>query len=535
MLKRRTIRIPRGALAGLVLSCALLLFLSPSAISQERRQLDSASRKSLDASLAEYFSALESESIPAKIGECDFILDSAQQGVVRDYVASRIYAHYVQSGYMGDESVAVHVVENWLDTGKASFPDPQEEFMAKLFARTNSPTLIGKRAPSLILRDTSGEEVDVLGSKGSGYAGSSDRYRVLLFYRTDCTTCRAEARILADNLPSWEYPLDLIAVNLGDDAAQWMEFRRGYLSFDIPANISVRHLWDPYGESDMKERYGILQTPAMFLLDKDGTVMGRKLDPPSLFAILRQYCAPRTMTYGESGSAEYFEAIFSSLPDLSADDVMTVEERIMHNSIGGDRAAAGEDTLLFKQMTGDLLYFLSSRREAPLREAISPFADKYILSRPDIWDGSDDSLKVVSMALMQKDITGRSPVGSKVPPLKVRGKLIRATGSHEGIFNLSRPRWGLCPSRETYIMIYSRGCGNCEEQLSLIPEFLSSRGKGASVLLLDLDDILSRDEETGKALLSAFDLTAVPYVTLIDKRGTVLERYCSFGKHSEGD
>ena len=516
------------ALASALFAGALCFLLPVHAYGQTTKQLDSASRKALDASLSEYFAAIEGESIPEKIGECDFILESAPEGSVRDYVASRIYSHFVQSNYMGDESVAVHVVEQWIGKGRASFPDKQEEFLARIYAQANSPTLIGKKAPSIILQDTLGEEVDILNSQGSPYAGNSERYRVLFFYRTDCSTCQAEARIFARNLPSWEYPLDFLAINLGDDAGEWKEFRREYFSYEVPENIRIIHCWDPYGESGMKDKYGILQTPSMFLLDKDGTVMGRRLDPPSLFAILRQYTSSPRVSYGSEDSMKYYEAIFSSLPDLSADDVMTVAGRIERNSIGADKVKTSEDTLLFKQMTGDLLYFLSSRRESPLKEALGPFTDRFILSRGDVWNTSEDSLSVVSMANMQRDLVGRCAVGNRAPSIKVKGKLVRPSGAKEGTYDLSHP-WKKCSKKtRTFIMIYSPGCSNCQEQLSLIPKVLHSQGKNTALLLVNLDETLSNDEKTGRELLSAFDLTALPYITLIDNKGTVLDRYCSF-------
>ena len=92
------------------LLCAFLLPISMRA--QDAVPLDSAVVAALDSMLDEYFAALDSEPIQVKISECDFMLESCTDPLVKQYVAVRIYDHFLGSKVMGDEAVAVHMVDD---------------------------------------------------------------------------------------------------------------------------------------------------------------------------------------------------------------------------------------------------------------------------------------------------------------------------------------------------------------------------------------------------------------------------------------
>ena len=85
----------------LLIACCLLL-----ALAGRAQELDSLQRAGLDSRLDAFFAALENESIPAKKAEADFLVGSCTTDAVRDYVAVRIYDHYLNSKRMGDEAVA---------------------------------------------------------------------------------------------------------------------------------------------------------------------------------------------------------------------------------------------------------------------------------------------------------------------------------------------------------------------------------------------------------------------------------------------
>ena len=73
--------------------------------------LDPAVTEALDSKLDEYFTAIEPLSPADKIAECDFIIEACTDSLIRQYASVRIYDHYLSSKLMGDEAVAVHMVE----------------------------------------------------------------------------------------------------------------------------------------------------------------------------------------------------------------------------------------------------------------------------------------------------------------------------------------------------------------------------------------------------------------------------------------
>ena len=60
-------------------------------------QLDTLVRKALDTRLAEYFIALERENPEVQKGECDFLIETCTDSLMRQHVALRVYEHYRDS------------------------------------------------------------------------------------------------------------------------------------------------------------------------------------------------------------------------------------------------------------------------------------------------------------------------------------------------------------------------------------------------------------------------------------------------------
>ena len=76
-------------------------------------QLDSTVRKALDTRLAEYFEAIEFDGPGVQKGECDFLIETCLDSLMRQHVALSAYEHYRDSHVMGSEAVAIHVFDRW--------------------------------------------------------------------------------------------------------------------------------------------------------------------------------------------------------------------------------------------------------------------------------------------------------------------------------------------------------------------------------------------------------------------------------------
>lgn len=485
-------------IAGLL---ALVLSLSLSAQEQKDPYPE------LGAKLEEYFTALSGESAAMQSKECDFLIDSCKDSLVRQYVALKIYDHYLKSRIMGDDAVAVHIADKWLLSGEIPMPSGGDLVNVQLFASFNRASLIGSKAPELQLFGPDGSAVSVPAKEG---------YSVLYFYDTGCSTCKVETGRLARLKEAGEYPFTLYAVYVGADKASWETYRSA-----LPDAV---HAWDPDITSDWQRKYGVLKTPKIFLVSPEGIILGRGLDTPALNILLNREFSKQQYVYGEPGQMERYRQLFAAYGDtLKVSDVLDVADYLAARTFGeGDMDS-------FKQVTGDLLYYLSSSKTEVYRDACAPFIDKYIHQLPDVWNTEDDKARIVSLGEMLSELTARTPVGLPLPDIEVfatrrRKPCLLQNGTKTGFFRLSAFK-----GKPGFLVFYSKGCSSCQETLDAVERIVKENRK-ARVLLVDMDALLSDYPKAAGELLDSFDLSAMPLVVEVDKKRIVRHRYVDLTK-----
>lgn len=548
-------------------------------------QVDSTRLAELDKRLDKYFQILEPENVDVKSRECDLLIDSAKDSLLRQHIALKAYEHYLNSTLMGDEGVAVHLTDTWFTSGLVSMGGEEVLLNARIFADFNRQSLLGEPAPSFVMESFEGDSV--------AFGGSSDRYRLLLFYDTDCAKCKLEMMRLRPLLDSRDWPVDFYAVYTGGDKESWRQWLSDRMNINAP-RMRLFNLWDPEVASDYQMKYGVLQTPRMFLVDRDGTIIGRGLDSAALESLL-DVVLPGFVDYeyGSSASAALMDKLFASYDE--SDRSLSLSKR-HHRQPGWfdkthqppkrpgitrilsmakaleDRTLSKADTLSFKHLEGDLLYWLTSRRDELSKEGALPFINEYILSRPGIWNTQDDTLKVVGLARMMKDLLSRTPVGSKLPKAK---DLISKSSSAEsqsnttvwpdriqeqdevnnrnqasdrsleqvdvsdkahGDHTLIQPRndanalflrdwtrkWNRLRRKGGYIVFHTEGCPVCKAELS------AADSLGLRTLDVNVDEIMVTNPALAKSLLDTFDLSSMPLILQVGRHGIILRRYLSF-------
>ena len=218
------------------------------------------------------------------------------------------------------------------------------------------------------------------------------------------------------------------------------------------------------------------------------------------------------LDYGGKESVKLFDGIFTD-PSPSRSDVKDVADHIAASTLPKG------DTLMFRQMTGDLLYYLSTHSGEGFKEGLADLIEGYVLSRPDVWRTADDSLKVVGFAEIMNDLLSKSVPGSRVADLKVPGTLV--TSKKEK--NVTRRLSGLGGSRNILIF-YTEGCHICDGQKAAARELVRQDRK-SRVFMVNVDDILRTDPALANRLFDKFDLSSLPYLLETDRRGIVLRRY----------
>ncbi len=386
------------------------------------RRPDSAALAALDAKLSEYLMALAPQTERVKARECDFLISSCEDSLLRQRIALRTYDFYITSHLMGDEAVAIHIFDEWFAPGKVKMLSDADLMNARVFADFNRISLLGCTAPRLTLQNMGG---------GQEIAPRDGKISLLFFYDTSCTKCKVETILMKQLLRGGEYAFDLFAVYTGTSRTEWEEFIGKNYSYETPL-VSVHHLWDPELSSDFQRLYGVLQTPRIFLVAPDGEIIGRGLDTEALIKLL-PYATMLQELYDRCPVGE-------RLPDVS------VSARL-----------------------------LKGRNFRP-----SP-----------------------SSGTSERSVALRSAGKARIYPLR------RFRGS------------------PGYVFFYSRSCTRCSSQLSKIDSVLSE-GRKSRILMVDMDALQREYPEMARDCLDSFDLTVLPKVIRVDRRGRVLSRSDSF-------
>lgn len=458
-------------------------------------QVDTSRFKELDSKLEEYYRTLEREKVEVKNEECDKLIEAAKDPALRQHIALHVYEHYLNSPVMGDEAVAIHMTDTWFAPGKVAMGSETALTDALVYAEFNRESLLGMQAPGMDLFDPDSVSVH--------FGGRSERYRILLFYDTDCSRCRAETIFLKSLLRDKDYPVDLYAVNTGQDREAWQRWIAGRFDIDAP-DTRVFNLWDPSVSSDYQRKYGVLQTPRMFLVNPRGTIVGRGMDTEALGQLVEILLSREDYSYGSDAMNSFFDSLLAPFGnDLSKENILQTARML------ADGALAKEDTLLYKHAVGDLLYYLVPRKDEASKEATLPFVNEYILSRPDIWDTPDDSLKVIGMASMEAGILSLSPVGSRIP------KICALKG------------WNALRRKGGHVIFHTEGCPVCAREEAAMDSL------GIRYLSVDLDELTEKKPRVAEKLLSTFDLSTLPMIMEVAPKGIVKRRYLSFLQPSE--
>ena len=485
------------------------------------RQLDSVSRAELSSRLAEYFDALKTESLEVQKSEADFMIEASSDTLIRQFVASRIYDMYAASPVMGAEGVAVHVFDKWFKDGPLNMESDMAFLSARIFAEFNRQSLIGNRAPELVLETMDGGMATLFSdNQGKG------RYRIVFFYDAGCAKCKVESILLGNILETEDFPVDLYAVYVGDDRAAWESYVSERLDIE-PAKAEVAHFWDPSMDSDFQRKYGVLQTPQMLLVDPDGIIAGRRLDAKALSEMLHAIFDEKKLEYGSDESAKLFDGIFIGEGNVpSAEEVRNIADYIESSTLGR------KDTVMFRQLTGDLLYYLAGHSGEGYKEGMKSLIDNRILDNPKVWRTQDDSLKIIGFARVMDDLLSKAEPGSVIRDIKVPGELRTWKKTKPVEISLRKLK-----GDRNIIIFYTEGCNICDAEKAAADAILAAghsqdktiakAARRTKVLTVNVDRIMSENPALANTLFDSFDLSSLPFIIQTDRDARIVSRYIS--------
>lgn len=403
---------------------------------------------------------------------------------------------------MGTEAVAVHIADNYFLNGKLRWPDENSYPELFAFAEFNRTSLLGCSAPPLVLNDIDGYTVDVRAVRSP--------LKVLYFYEDGCATCVRQTPLLVSLLNAYdgESEIAFFAVYTQSGRSQWEKYVQA--NFDTIENpkVTVYNLWDPELESDFQMKYGVLTTPALFLLDSENTIIGRKLDSDALGQLIDIKDDIRTSLL--------------RLLDTVTDELGANEQSAMQLTAAIYQRSDG-DVETFKTTLYEIFKYY---RSIPLRDAqlgAARIANDFILGVDGQW--AEETLSEVRWNLEKMR---QNDIGEKAAD----EILINKRGAKKRMLGGCRP----------YVVLFFNiaRCNDCRqyaEDLDQAAALLKSKKvKVVSVYLSAdrdywLDNIKAHkgwthltDEGPQSRLRGDYDLAVVPRIYLLDKDRKVIAK-----------
>jgi len=187
-------------------------------------------------------------------------------------VVGNMLNRYAESKVMGMDAVYVHMVETYYMSGDAFWADPEQVDKMEERAVAISPTLIGRKAPNLIMKDTTGTYQSLHDIEAD--------LTILYFWDYDCGHCKKKTPQLAEVFQNYkDQDVALYSVSINGAVDEWKESLRKY-------NLAGMNVQDHKRETGFDSIYDIRSTPRLFVLDEDKIIRFKHIDVDQLAEIL---------------------------------------------------------------------------------------------------------------------------------------------------------------------------------------------------------------------------------------------------------
>ncbi len=190
------------------------------------------------------------------------------------YVLQFIFNYANSSKIMGMDKTFVFLAEEYYLSGQATWID--SSFVEKIRDRVNelTPNLIGNAAPELKMTTYDEKYVSLYQVKAE--------YTVLIFWDTDCGHCKKDLPGLHEIYQKyWEKGVEVFSVYTHVDFKKWKKF------IEDKGLTDWINVYDPYNFSDYRNKYNVVSTPLIYILDKDKKIIAKRIDTKTVEQILK--------------------------------------------------------------------------------------------------------------------------------------------------------------------------------------------------------------------------------------------------------
>lgn len=258
-----------------------------------------------------YFESVIVNNPDTVIQEIDKLLARCNEGNLNYNVMIGYFTYkYEQSKVVGFDKVFLHMIGAYVIPGKADKVYSAETTKAlKKAYEVQFPLMEGKKLPDLFMIDTvdaprvrkmgfdtakSAESVTELYYRNQAALtplfktlyGVNAKYTVLLFWAADCGHCQKEVPKLHETLKELKGKIDVKVFAVQTKDEQYNEWRHFLIDKKITDFINV---YDPVHINNVKEKFDMVATPLIYIVDKDKKIIAKKLAAEHAAELLKAY------------------------------------------------------------------------------------------------------------------------------------------------------------------------------------------------------------------------------------------------------
>ncbi len=193
---------------------------------------------------------------------------------------------YIESNTLGFDAIFVHLVEKYIETGKAPFieGDILNEVIRK--AKRMKPTLIGKKAPEITVYDRDDNPVNLYDVEAE--------YTIIVFWRPGCSTCQKSMPHIIDfydNYKDQNVKVFSVCTDTGEKANECWPYTE-------QKGMDTRFIntYDPKNQSRYYQKYDVRTTPKILILDKNKEILVNRMGAQQIGDLLEQLKKRKTET-----------------------------------------------------------------------------------------------------------------------------------------------------------------------------------------------------------------------------------------------
>jgi thiol-disulfide isomerase/thioredoxin len=243
--------------------------------------------------LERYFREIVSPVPDSTIKESDYLLLLARSSPeMYKFLLNWLTDEYINPKYMGQDAVFVHLFEKYHSKGVSNWLNEKQMTAITNRAYMLMSNLIGEQAANLEMTDTAGKSQSLYNIKSS--------YIVICFWDPTCGHCREEVPKM-DSVYKAKWKSEGVkmfgVLTESHEKEKWLQFINEHKMqswVNVYQTDAQKKTIEDAKKPSYKQLYDVIQTPTLYLLDKDKRIVAKKLTLEQMDDVLQMKIKNKT-------------------------------------------------------------------------------------------------------------------------------------------------------------------------------------------------------------------------------------------------